>query len=567
MKSRILIVEDESIVALDIQTRLESHGFEVVDICSTGSRAIETAKNEDPDLILMDINLKGSIDGVETASLIRREVDSPIIFLTAFADEKTMKRARISDASGYILKPFRESELLVTIELAIKRSVVRKKIQENSNWLYGTLNNMNDAVITVSEENRVIFLNETAHILLDREFQQGDVFDIEQFIIRENQRVYFKKGEKSLDIDYSLTDIYDEDSVKLGMVHYIHDISKQVEYEMGLEKARLAAESSNRAKSDFLANVTHELRTPLNTIIGMNSLISELSGDKDIAEMNNMISKAAESLLNQVNELLDLSEIDRGEARVSNSRFSIDTLINKIVETFQSQADLKSLEIRKDIDKIPILSGDRNKIGDIISCLLSNAVKFTRKGSVSIRASYDKGTLVLSFSDTGIGMTEEQKSKIFDQFTQIDGSRTRYFGGVGVGLTLVYKIVTLLEGQIEVESRESEGSTFTVSLPVELSDDQTSHLKSSDNHKDDLSDSLSYMDEMKKLSEQILVCFDKSDFSKCETLIRDFRTKNEIYSLDSDSQYLFRLSTAVKMESREKLNTIIRELTEGSMVP
>jgi AmiR/NasT family two-component response regulator len=99
----------------------------------------------------MDISLKGSIDGIETASLIKRHLDCPIIFLTAFADEKTLKKARISDASGYILKPFRESELLITIELAIKRASVKKKIQESSNWFYSTLNNINDAFITVSD--------------------------------------------------------------------------------------------------------------------------------------------------------------------------------------------------------------------------------------------------------------------------------------------------------------------------------------------------------------------------------------------------------------------------------
>ena len=106
MKNRILIVEDEGIVALDIQNRLESHGFEVIDIVSTGSRAVERAIAEVPDLILMDINLKGSIDGIETASLIKRYIDCPIIFLTAFADEKTLKKARISDASGLYFKAF-----------------------------------------------------------------------------------------------------------------------------------------------------------------------------------------------------------------------------------------------------------------------------------------------------------------------------------------------------------------------------------------------------------------------------------------------------------------------------
>ena len=125
MKNRILIVEDESIVALDLQNRLELNGFEVIDIVSNGSRAVEKAITEIPDLILMDINLKGSIDGIEAASLIKRQIDCAVVFLTAFADEKTLKKARVSDASGYILKPFREKLRKIVIGYTVLLIIYR----------------------------------------------------------------------------------------------------------------------------------------------------------------------------------------------------------------------------------------------------------------------------------------------------------------------------------------------------------------------------------------------------------------------------------------------------------
>ncbi|MBN2656436.1 MAG: response regulator [Spirochaetales bacterium] len=564
MDKRILIVEDESIVALDIQTRLEAHGYQVVDIVSTGSRAIERAKEATPDLILMDINLKGSMDGIETASLIRRDVDSPIIFLTAFADEKTMKKARISDASGYILKPFREGELLVTIELAIKRDDVRKKIQDNSNWLYSTLNNMNDAVITVTEEKRVVFFNKKAGELMDFNLSPGEVFDIGEFVSTEKGRSRFLKGEREIEIDYSGTEIFDGDQ-KLGMVHFIHDITRQVAYEIGLEKARRAAEDSSRAKNDFLANITHELRTPLNTIIGMNSIIAELSSDSEIREMHDLIGKAAGSLLKQVNDLLELAEIDRGEVTIRKSRFSITSLIEDVVSTFREQAEVKSIELNVLMGELPIIISDKNKIRDIISCLLSNALKFTKKGLIQVAAQVDDEALILQFVDTGIGLSEEQKEKIFQLFTQVDGSRTRYYGGVGVGLTLVNKLVQLLKGTLEVESEFSQGSSFTIRLPVEISSDQKSVENIHDPVGHTSRDPSKLEKELLFLVEEVRKLFESKDYDSCNRLIRKFREDYRIVELNFESEALFRLSAAVKLKNKEKLDKIFMELTSHTV--
>ncbi|MBB6479010.1 ATP-binding protein [Spirochaeta isovalerica] len=560
MEKRILIVEDEGIVALDIQSRLESHGYGVIDIVSTGSRAIEIAKEEVPDLILMDINLKGSIDGIETASLIRRAVDCPIIFLTAFADEKTMKKARISDASGYILKPFREGELLVTIELAIKRDDVRKKIQDNSNWLYSTLNNMNDAVITVSEENRVIFFNRKAGELMDYDLSPGDIFEIDDYIFSEKGRMRFRKGEREIEIEYSRTEIFEDDQ-KLGQVHFIHDITKQVAYEIGLEKARRAAEDASRAKNDFLANITHELRTPLNTIIGMNSIVSELSTDSELKEMHELIGKAADRLLKQVNELLELAEIDRGVIKILTSRFSVKALIEEVAETFRQQAELKSIDLLVSTGDLPVIVADKNKIREIISCLLSNAFKFTQNGHIEISARVDKGALILCFKDTGIGLSDDQKKRIFQLFTQVDGSRTRYYGGVGVGLTLVNKLVQLLNGSLEVESELSEGSTFTIQIPVEISSDQKT-VEIVQETEAGVSREASGMEkELISLVEELKIFFEKKEYDKCNRRIREFRSQHKIVELNFESEALFRLAAAVKLKNIDKLNKIHMELT------
>lgn len=568
MKNRILIVEDESIVALDIQNRLEAHGFEVIDIVSTGSRAIDRAQTEIPDLILMDINLKGSIDGIETASLINRQIKCPIIFLTAFADEKTLKKARISDASGYILKPFRESELLITIELAIKRASVKKKIEDNRNWLYSTLNNINDAVITVSDENRVIFLNRQADILLQESISPGEIFDSKKFISKIGHKTVFESAGKKIDIEYSLTDILDDDQALLGKVHFIHDISRQVAFEVGLERARLAAEKSNRSKSDFLANVTHELRTPLNTILGMNSIISEMSEDQEISEMHDLIGKAATHLLGQVNEILELADIERGHARIIESRFSVERIISEVLKTFEAQIHLKSLKLIINTGTIPVLTGDKNKIRDIISCLISNAVKFTRKGSITITSSLDSENLVLSFEDTGIGLSQEQKTNLFELLSQADGSHTRIYGGIGVGLSLVNHLLTLLQGTINVESEESGGSRFLVSIPVSISKDQKSDIEEQlprtyADIEDVDSNGRDYKD-LILLLQNINNHMDSDNFEEMERQIKSFRDTHNILELNYESQILFRVAIAVKLKNKNKFISVYNEVIEHS---
>lgn len=563
MKSRILIVEDESIVALDIETRLEDHGFEVIGIVSSGSRAVEKAISEIPDLILMDINLKGSIDGIETASLIRRQIDTPVIFLTAFADEKTLKKARISYASGYILKPFRENELLITIELAIKRASVKKKIEENSHWLYGTLNNIQDAVLTVSDENRVIFLNKKANELLNHSVQIGEEFNPDDFIFTEGELTYFQHDENRFDIEFIKTDITDEEKAVLGQVYFIRDISRQVAFEVGLEEARFSAENSNRLKSDFIANVTHELRTPLNTIIGMNYLIAEMSTDDEINVMHDFIGTAANKLLHQINDILKLSEIERGLLKVVKSRFSIDQVISEVVKTFRKQISLKSLDLKLICSNIPLLMGDKNKIRDIIAALISNAVKFTRNGLIEVNGSLDEETLVIQVIDSGIGLTEEKKKIIFGLLTQADGSHSRVYGGIGVGLSLINELLSLLGGSINLESENLKGCKFTVSIPVTISKDQETEIEAIEPEKNNKpvinKKSQSYMD-LISIFEEAEILIVNEDFQKIEEKIKEFSRTHNIMELNFESQILFRLSIAIKLKNIEKFHKIYKDV-------
>lgn len=164
-KARILVVEDESIVALDMRNQLSEMGYEVVGMASSGEDAIASALTAQPDLVLMDIRLKGEMDGVEAAERIRNERDIPVIFITAYADERTLSRAKVTQAFGYILKPFQGREVLISIEMALYKHRIERELRDNREWLKGTLNAITDAVIALDGEDRIKYMNRSAESL------------------------------------------------------------------------------------------------------------------------------------------------------------------------------------------------------------------------------------------------------------------------------------------------------------------------------------------------------------------------------------------------------------------
>lgn len=165
-KPQVMIVEDEAIVALDIQNRLSMMGYQVAAVASSGLEAIEKSRQVKPSLILMDIMLEGDMDGIDAAGTIREEQNIPVIYLTAYADEKTLGRAKVTEPFGYIIKPFEDRELNLTIEMALYKHQAENKILENQRWLSTTLNNLGEAVVTTDMDGRVQFLNPTAEKLL-----------------------------------------------------------------------------------------------------------------------------------------------------------------------------------------------------------------------------------------------------------------------------------------------------------------------------------------------------------------------------------------------------------------
>jgi adenylate cyclase len=242
------------------------------------------------------------------------------------------------------------------------------------------------------------------------------------------------------------------------------------------EKGRQLAAASQH-KSQFLANMSHELRTPLNAIIGLTEMLreeAEAPEHADFAEPLDRVQRAGKHLLGLINDVLDLSKIEAGKIDLHEESFDLATLARDLVVTAQPLADKNAnrlvLECPPDIGAI---RSDQMRLRQVLLNLLSNACKFTEKGAVTLsiaRAPRNgSGGIAISVGDTGIGMTPEQLSKLFAEFTQADSSTTRKYGGTGLGLAISKRLVEMLGGTIAVESASGKGSTFKVWLPAEPS--------------------------------------------------------------------------------------------------
>lgn len=261
------------------------------------------------------------------------------------------------------------------------------------------------------------------------------------------------------------------DSQSQDLVTLVNEIAL---HKRALQQKTAEAEEASRLKTQFLSNVSHELRTPLNAIIGYTSLVL----DETYGPVNPALRPAlegtarnAEDLLQLVNDLLDLTKIEAGKLSIETSSVELTALLREATSGIQSLLEQKGLTLQwHSSNSIPPIESDAMKIKQILVNLLSNALKFTRQGGITIGAEDrpKQGGVAVWIQDTGIGIREEDLPRIFDAFHQIDGAATREFGGVGLGLAIVKELVELLQGEIQVESRVGEGSTFTLFLPYRL---------------------------------------------------------------------------------------------------
>jgi PAS domain S-box-containing protein len=369
-----------------------------------------------------------------------------------------------------------------------------RQIRENEQNFRSIFENSDVPILVESKvDNMIIDLNEACSKL--HKYQSGKMIGMSIFdtippdhleASQKNYALYLKgkidvldsfvytSDKQSIPVQISVAEI-EFNGTPSNLIFY-QDISQRKETERKLKEAKQLAEKSAEFKSQFLANMSHEIRTPLNALIGFTDILEQSELNEDQSKWINIIQKSGEDLMSIINDILDLTKIEAGKMSVNKQNFDLAELLHKVDSLYSQEAEDKNLSLEINIpSELPkIVIGDQVKISQVLNNIVSNAIKFTNKGGVTITTSFtivsdNFITCTFEINDTGMGISKKNAAIIFDNFTQVDSSFQRKHQGTGLGLSIVKNLCDLMGGSVSVESTIHKGSTFTIDIPLEIS--------------------------------------------------------------------------------------------------
>ncbi|MDX1925595.1 MAG: response regulator [Pirellulaceae bacterium] len=492
---RILVVEDETVVARDLQTRLARLGYNVVDATARGDSAIVLAERHNPDLVLMDIRLQGQIDGITAADVIRCRYHLPVVYLTAHADEQTIDRARATEPFGYILKPFDERELRIVIEMALYKHQAERKLQLSERRYATTLSSIGDGVIATDQTGRVTFLNPVAEGLtgwsaedakgkpltemfrIVNEQSRAIVAPPVERVLREgivaglaNHTVLTNRHGSEAQIDGCAAPIQDDRGVSVGAVLVFRDVTETHRREKQLRQSQ-----KMEAIGQLAAGISHDFNNMLTAILGYTELLLDMAGsDHPWIGFLTEIQKASHRSAELTRQLLRFSRKELSQAKVIDLNrliIGIEPMLKRLVgEQIDLQIRMAELpasikadpgQLEQVLVNLVVNARDALPNGGLI--FVETAREWVNPQSPDVPLVIPYGEYqVLQVIDNGSGMDSETKLRIFEPFFT-----TKEVGkGTGLGLSIVYGIVQACRGYIHVESTVGQGTKFKIWFPT-----------------------------------------------------------------------------------------------------
>jgi PAS domain S-box-containing protein len=487
MTETILVVEDEALVAKDLQRSLSGLGYRVPATAGSAVDALRCAERHHPDLVLMDVRIRGADDGITAAGALRARYGVPIVYLTAYGDRATVARAKDTSPYGYLLKPVKIEELRITVELALHKHAIDRELRERERWFATTLRSIADAVIAVDAAGRVVSLNRMAEALTGWSALQAigqpldDVLQLVDAVTLEARpgalsasrthggphrdgALRARDGRVHL-ISDSVAPITDDAGQASGAVVVFRDVGPERRLQQQLELSRRMA-----ALGTLAAGVAHEINNPLayirTNIQFVRELLAPQRGSDDwIAEADEALADADVGT-EEVRRIVADLRVFSAPTEQAQSAGDVGEAVKWAVDVVGDQVRERA-RLVVDVAPTPPVQADGGRLGQVLVNLLTNASQAIDPGrvddnAVTVRAWTERdGWAVLEVADTGAGIAPDQLPRIFDPFF----STRRGGRGTGLGLAICHGIVSSYGGSIDVTSRVGAGSQFRVRLP------------------------------------------------------------------------------------------------------
>jgi PAS domain S-box-containing protein len=485
-KLNILIAEDEHLVANDIKGILENFGYHVSSVAFKADEVIKEVETNTPDLILIDIKLKGERDGIDAVEHIHNRFDIPFIYITALADKETLHRAKKTDPSGYIYKPIEEKELIANIEMALYKHSMLKKIKE-SERKYRNLFEMSKDAIYITRDEIIVDVNQAFLDLFgttkteiigtnirNRYISPEDMDKVkgkmeEQGFVKDFEVRLEKKDGTGIDCTTTTFLRRGKERSIAGIQGIIRDNTKQKKLQNQLIQSEKMA-----AIGTLTSGFAHEFNNLIQIMRGYTEFAHQTKKIEDMTEALEVVLKISDKSSDIIKDLLSFSS----NKTIQKEKADIVEIMESVLSLIEDQLEKMNIKIEREYEELPAVEVNKGEIQQVFLNIINNArdAMMPKGGKLEVNIKKENDNALISIKDTGRGIKKNEMMKLFEPFYTTKREEENEFKGTGLGLSVSYAIVKRHKGRIEVESEEGKWSVFTIKIPIKSTKEEKARV-------------------------------------------------------------------------------------------